>query len=493
MSSIVSAAPHTWPAELFIGGRWTAAADGGRMDVIDPATASVIASVASASVVDVDAAVAAAQDARRGPWGRMTGRERSRILLRAVELMRERTEQLAQAESLDGGKPISLARAIDVPGAIDQFEYYATLAPHIDGAVRETAGQTFAFTRREPRGVIAAISPFNFPLILAASKIAPALAAGNAVIHKPAPQTPLSALLLAEILAEAGLPAGVLNVLPGAGAELGDALVRHPGVDMVAFTGSTTIGRIVARTAGECLKPVMVELGGNGANIVFADADLAKVVDTVIGSFVYNTGQFCMAGTRLIVERPIYSTLVDLLAGAVGHVPVGRPSDAGTVVGPLVSAAQRDRVEAMVDGAVAAGGRVVAGGTRLDLDGGFYYPPTVVADLPNMAEAVQEEIFGPVLTVQPFDDESEAIALANSTAYGLAAGVQTADISRAHRVAAALDAGLIWVNTWSALDHAVPFGGVKSSGWGRESGPEALDSYLRVKSVTIAVDPGPAG
>ncbi|MDQ1129660.1 aldehyde dehydrogenase [Microbacterium sp. SORGH_AS_0888] len=485
--TITSLAVDVRQDSLFIGGSWRPAADGGRMDVVDPATGEVVASVASATVADVDAAVAAAQQARHG-WAALSGRERGRILLRAAALMTERSEELAQAESLDVGKPITLARLVDVPGAIGEFEYYGTLAGHHDGAARRTGAPTFAFTRREPRGVVAAISPFNFPLILAASKIAPALAAGNAVVHKPAPQTPLSALLLADILAEAGVPDGVVNVIPGAGPELGDALVRHPGIDMVAFTGSTTVGRVVAATAGEHLKPVMVELGGNGANIVFADADLEKVVGTIVNSFVYNTGQFCMAGTRLLVERPVYDTLIDALAAAVAAVPVGRPADEGTAVGPLVSAAQRDRVAGMVEDAVAAGGRVVVGGARIDLDGGFYYAPTIIADLPNTAAAVQEEVFGPVLTVQAFDTEAEALELANSTAYGLAAGVQTSDISRAHRVSDALEAGIVWVNTWTALDPSMPFGGVKASGWGREDGPDALDGYTRTKSVTIGLD-----
>lgn len=477
----------TWRDALYIGGAWCEAADGARMDVVAPATGEVITTVASAGPADVDAAVAAAERARHG-WAALSGRERGRILLRAVELMTKRSEELAQAESLDAGKPLSLARFVDVPGAIGQFEYFATLAGHHDGAVRDTEGAAFQFTTREPRGVVAAISPFNFPLILAASKIAPALATGNAVVHKPAPQTPLSALLLAEILSEAGVPDGVLNVLPGATAELGDALVRHPGIAMVAFTGSSAVGRIVARTAGENLKPVMLELGGNGANIVFADADLDKAVDTIVNAFVFNTGQFCMAGTRLLVERPVYERVLAAVATAVEQVPVGRPAEESTAVGPLVSAAQLDRVEGMVAGAVAAGGRVVAGGARVDLDGGFYYRPTVIADVPSDAPAIQEEIFGPVLTVQPFDTEAEAVQLANGTAYGLAAGVQTGDISRAHRMSAALDAGIVWVNTWSVLDPAVPFGGVKASGWGRESGPEALENYTRVKSVAIAID-----
>lgn len=476
--------------ELYIGGQWVAPAQGGRLEVIDPATGQRAGEVADATVADVDAAVAAARAAfDDGRWSKLSGRARSRVLLRVAALMRERAEELAQAESLDVGKPILFTRMIDVPNAADLFEYYGTLAPHLDGSVFDTPLPAFAYTRREPRGVVGAISPFNFPLILASSKIAPALAAGNTVVHKPAPQTTLSAQVMCDILTEAGVPDGVVNLITGSGIDLGDALVRHPGVDMIAFTGSTKVGRAVAAAAGELLKPVAAELGGNAANIVFADADLDKVIDTVINSFVYNTGQFCMAGPRLLVERPIYDTVVGILAGAVGHVPLGRPSDEGTVIGPLISAQHLTRVEAMVADAVASGGTVAAGGERIDLDGGYYYPPTVIAGLSNDATAIQEEVFGPVLTVQPFDTEAEAIQLANSTAYGLAAGVQTSDISRAHRVANALEAGIIWVNGWSMLDAAVPFGGVKDSGWGRENGKEALESYTRVKSVTIAIDP----
>lgn len=477
-------------AELLIGGAWQPAREGARMEVTDPSTGEVVGEVAAASIADADAAVRAAHEAfDDGRWSRISGRERSRVLLRVAALIRERAEELAQAESLDVGKPILFTRTVDVPTAADQFEYFASLAQHLDGSVRETPLPAFAFTRREPRGVVAAISPFNFPLILSSSKLAPALAAGNTVVHKPAPQTPLSALLMAEILTDAGVPDGVYNLITGPGPELGDRLVRHPDVDMIAFTGSTSVGRTVAKTAGELLKPVAAELGGNAANIVFADADLDQAIGAVINAFVFNTGQFCMAGPRLLVERPIYDTVVGILGQAVGGVPLGPPSDPQTIIGPLVSEAQLEKVEEMVKDAVAAGGTIVTGGARVDLDGGFYFAPTVIAGLDNDAVAVREEVFGPVLTVQPFDSEAEAIALANSTAYGLAAGIQTGNISRAHRVANRLDAGIIWVNGWAMLDPAVPFGGVKASGWGRESGPEALESFTRTKSVTIAIDP----
>lgn len=475
------------PGRLFIGGQWREASDGARHDVVNPATGQVVTSVAWASVDDADAAVSAARTAfDSGDWSRLSGRERSRVLYRVSQLIRERAGEIAQAESIDVGKPITFANVVDVATAADQYEYMASLAQHLDGSVRETPLPAHAFTRREPLGVVVAITPFNFPLILSSSKIAPALAVGNTVVHKPASDTPLSALLMADILAEAGVPAGVFNVITGAGATIGDRLIAHPGVDKVAFTGSTEVGSHAASLAGETLKSFTAELGGNAANILFADADLDQAIGTIISAFVFNSGQFCMAGPRLLVERPLYETVVGILSGAVGQVPVGDPMDPDTVVGPLVSRSQLEKVEAAVEVARAAGGNIVAGGERLELNGGYYYKPTVIAALSNETAAVQEEIFGPVLTVQPFDTEEEAITLANSTPYGLAAGIQTGNIGRAHRVAERLDAGIVWVNSWALLDPAVPFGGVKASGWGRENGPESLQSYTRTKSIVIA-------
>lgn len=483
-TDIPTVEPKHW-----IAGAWTDPASGATTEVVDPATGRTFARVAAGDPRDIDAAVRAARAAfDGGGWSRLSGRERSRVLLRVAQIMRDRADELAAAESRDVGKPITFASGVDVPGAAEQFEYYGSLAPHLDGATRDVPIPAFAYTRTEPRGVVGAITPFNFPLILSSSKIAPALAAGNAVVHKPAPQTPITALLMAEILRDAGVPDGVFNLVTGDSPELGDALVRHPDVDMIAFTGSSRTGSVVARTAGERLIPVAAELGGNAANIVFADADLDKAIGAVINAFVFNTGQFCMAGPRLLVERPIHDAVVGILREAVGGVPLGRPGDPDTVIGPLASASQRDRVDEMVRDAVARGGEIVTGGERIDLDGGFYYAPTVIAGLTQDALAVREEVFGPVLTVQPFDTEDEAISLANGTAYGLAAGVQTTDISRAHRVSARLDAGIVWVNGWTMLDASMPFGGVKDSGWGRENGPEALASYTRTKSVLIAID-----
>lgn len=476
------------PAKLYIGGEWTEASDGKRRDIIGPATGTKVADVPEGTIADADAAIAAAK-AAFPEWSAKSGRERSRILNRVAQLLSERLEDFAQAETLDAGKPILFTRMIDIPTAIEQFEYFAALAQTLDGSVRETPLPAISLVRREALGVVAVITPFNFPMILSASKLAPALAAGNTIVHKPAEDTPLSAFLLAKVLEDAGVPSGVYNLVTGPGAELGNHMVAHPDVAAIAFTGSTTVGKQIASVAGSHLKPAMTELGGNGANIVFADADLDAAVATVINAFVYNTGQFCMSGTRLLVERSIHDTLVGILAGAVPHVPLGAPSDPSTVIGPLVSEKQRTRVQQLVDQATADGGTVVTGGAPLDIDGGYYYPPTIITGVPNTSAAVQDEIFGPVLTVQAFDTEAEAIELANSTRYGLAAGVQTSDIAKALRVTSQLKAGVQWINGWAMLDPAVPFGGYKDSGLGRESGPEALQNYTRSKSVTISVPP----
>lgn len=480
---------ETDPGRLFIGGQWREAADGARTEVVDPSRGAVVTTVAEAGAADVDAAVRAARAAfDAGPWAGLSGRERGRVLLRVAELIRAEADEIARLESLDVGKPISLAHAVDVTNAANDYEYFATLAFSLDGATRDTPMNALAYTKRGPIGVVAAITPFNFPLILAGSKIAPALAAGNTVVHKPADETPLSALYMAGLFQRAGVPDGVVNVVTGAGPVVGEALLRHPGVDKIAFTGSTAIGRHAAGIAGENLKPVTMELGGNAAHLVFEDADLEKAVGAVIKGFVFNTGQFCMGGPRLLVARPVYSTLLNILADAVPGVPVGDPRAAETVVGPMAGEKHLRKVEEYVDLARKEGARIVCGGERLDLDGGYYYKPTVIADLANDSRVVQEEIFGPVLTVQPFDTEDEAVALANSTPYGLAAGVQTGNLARAHRVADRLQAGIVWVNDWAMLDPAVPFGGVKDSGFGREYGPEALHAYTKVKSVVVSLD-----
>ncbi|WP_207311936.1 aldehyde dehydrogenase family protein [Lentzea alba] len=477
--------PEVAPGRLFIGGQWRESTEDGRIAVADPATGSVVTTVAWGTTADVDAAVDAARAALDG-WAATPGRQRGRILNRVAEVVRARADELVAVESLDVGKPISLCRAVDVETTAEQYEYYAALAQTLDGATRQIPIPSHAYTRREPIGVVAAITPFNFPLILSSSKIAPALAAGNTVVHKPAEDTPLSALLMAEILAEAGVPAGVVNVVTGYGAEIGEHLIRHPGVDKVAFTGSTTVGRQAASIAGSQLKPVTMELGGNAANIIFEDADLEKAIGAAIKGFVFNTGQFCMGGPRLLVASPLYDAVLGALAEAVPHVPLGDPFDPATVIGPMAAERHLSKVERYVAQAKADGGRIVTGGHRVDRKG-CYFEPTVIADLPDNSSVVREEIFGPVLTVQRFDTEDEAVAMANSTPYGLAAGLQTENLARAHRVAARLQAGIVWINDWAMLDPAIPFGGVKDSGYGREYGPEALAGYTRTKSVVVSL------
>ncbi|MDK1471882.1 aldehyde dehydrogenase family protein [Streptomyces sp. 549] len=480
--------PHIEPGRLFIGGEWREALTKDRRNIVDPSSGKVITSVAEAGTGDVDAAVTAAREAfDAGPWAHTPGRVRARVLHRVADIIRRREDELVAVESADVGKPVSLCRAVDVATAAEEYEYYSAMAQSVDGATRQLPIPSHAYTRREPLGVVGAITPFNFPLVLSSSKIAPALAAGNTVVHKPAEEAPLSALLMAEILAEAGVPDGVLNVVTGGGSVVGEALLQHRGVDKIAFTGSTRTGRHPASTAGQALKPVTMELGGNAAQIVFEDADLDKAVGAAVKGFVFNTGQFCMGGPRLLVHSSLYETVLEVLAGAVAGVPVGDPFDPETVVGPMAGERHLAKVEEYVRIARDEGGRVVVGGERLELDGGFYYRPTVIADLGNESRAVQEEIFGPVLTVQRFETEDEAVALANSTPYGLASGLHTTDLSRAHRVAARLQAGIVWVNDWAMLDPAMPFGGVKQSGYGREYGPEALEAYTKVKSVIISL------
>jgi acyl-CoA reductase-like NAD-dependent aldehyde dehydrogenase len=396
-------------------------------------------------------------------------------------MLRARADEFARLESLDVGKPLMFTSAVDVPTVVDTFEYYASLAAGIEGAHRTTAMPSLAYTRREPVGVVGAITPFNFPAILSATKIAPALVAGNTVVHKPADETPLSALRFAELLAEAGVPEGVYNLVTGDGAA-GAALVEHPAVDKIAFTGSSVTGRRVAEAAAATLKHVTVELGGKGANLIFADADLEAAINTAIAAFVFNTGQFCMSGSRILVERPVYETVVGALGGAAGHIPVGDPFAEGTVVGPMAGPAHLAKVRSFLDAAgSAAGVRVLGGGAPASTDG-YYVTPTVLADVDQQSRFVQEEIFGPVVTVQPFDTEQADVRLANGTAYGLSAGLQTRDLARAHRVAAALNAGIVWVNGWSlrcrSAGSASPGTDVRTvpRAWTRTCGPSRSSS-----------------
>jgi aldehyde dehydrogenase (NAD+) len=474
---------------LFIGGDWVDALDGRTLPNINPADGSETTTVAVAASADMDRAVACARTAfDGGPWPRMSAHDRARVLVRAASLIERDAQEIAFLETVDMGKPISASSRFDVPFVVRAYEYFGGLGAHLDGATRSTGTENFAYTLREPVGVVGAITPFNFPLILSTSKLAPALAAGNTIVHKPAEPTPLTALKIAALLAEAGLPDGVLNVVTGAGAEIGQRLVANPGVDKIAFTGSTAVGQSIIRAAAETLKKVTMELGGKSANIIFADAYLDRAVEDAFWAGFFNTGQYCMAGTRLLVQRPVYDEVTDRLTAHADSVTPGDPLDPTTDFGPIAHEIQYRKVVEYVEIGRAEGARLCTGGTAYESSGqpkGLYYRPTIFADADNSMRVAQEEIFGPVLTVIPFDTEEDAVAIANGTKYGLAAGVHTSDAKRAHRVVRALQAGTCWVNTYSQFDPMMPMGGYKYSGYGREFGPEGMENYTQTKSVWV--------
>ncbi|WP_042393301.1 aldehyde dehydrogenase family protein [Streptacidiphilus carbonis] len=484
------APPVVGPGRLFIAGSWTDARDGRTQATVNPADGSRTTDVAAASVQDLDAAVEAARRAfDEGPWPRMSVHDRAKVLIRAAELIERDAQEIGYLETVDMGKPISFSVGHDVPIAAQMYRYFGGLATsELGGATRPTATPTFSYTLREPVGVVGAITPFNFPLLLSCSKLAPALAAGNTVVHKPAETTPLSALKIAALLAEAGLPEGVLNVVTGPGTELGRALVAHPKVDKVTFTGSTAIGQSIVRSAADTLKKVTLELGGKSANIVFADAYLDQAVEDAFWAGFFNSGQVCVAGSRLLVQRPVYDEVAGRIAERAAGVVPGDPLDPGTYFGPLGHEGQFRKVAEYVEVGLADGAELAAGGSAYHSEQqpkGLYYRPTVFTGADNTMRIAQEEIFGPVLTVIPFDTEEEAVALANGTPYGLASGVHTRDVKRAHRMARALKAGTCWVNTYTQFDSSMPMGGYKSSGYGRELGPETMESYTQTKSVWI--------
>jgi aldehyde dehydrogenase (NAD+) len=475
-------------ARLFIGGEWQDAADGGTFATHNPATGEVLAEVAEAAEADVGRAVEAARAAfEASKWSTMSARARGRILYRIADALEGRADQIARLETLDNGKPMREARMFDIQGSIDCFRYYAGWADKIDGEVIPVPGPFLNYTRREPIGVCGAIIPWNYPLQMAAWKVAPALACGNTMVLKPAEQTPLTALELARAAQEAGLPAGVLNVVPGYGETAGAALVRHPDVDKIAFTGSTPVGKLIQRQAADTLKRVSLELGGKSPNIVFADADLDAAVKGATSAIFYNTGQACTAGSRLLVEESVHAEFVEKLVARAGSMTPGDPLDPKTRMGPLVSQEQLDRVLGYVAKGREEGARLALGGDRPDFDGGrgYFLNPTIFDAVEPGMTIAREEIFGPVLAVIPFRDEDHAIEIAHGTEYGLAAAVWTQDVRKAHRVAHALRAGTVWVNMYHTLDTASPFGGYKQSGYGRELGKHALDLYTQVKSVWV--------
>jgi acyl-CoA reductase-like NAD-dependent aldehyde dehydrogenase len=473
--------------KLFIDNEWIPAASGATMDVVNPATEEVVAAVASAGAADVEAAVAAARAALDGPWGKMSARERGRLVCRLADRLTERADDVARLETLHNGKPISESRNIEIPAAAECLEYFGGWADKVMGETIPVKGNHLTYTLREPIGVVAAIVPWNFPLLLAVWKVAPALACGNTVILKPASQTPLTALALAEIAREVGLPPGVLNVVTGPGSVLGQALVDHPGIDKIAFTGDTATGKAIMRSAADTLKKITLELGGKSPNIVLADADIdAALRGTSIGIF-YGKGEVCAAGSRLLVDRAIKDEFIDKLAARTKKMVPGDPLDPKTRFGAVSSKKQLETVLRYIESGKQEGASLVAGGSRADIGTGkgYFVQPTVFADVTPAMTIAREEIFGPVLAAIEFADLDEAIARANDTRYGLAAGVWTRDVKKAHYVARRLQAGTVWINTYNVYDTAAPFGGYKQSGFGREMSAHALEHYTQVKSVWV--------
>jgi aldehyde dehydrogenase (NAD+) len=473
--------------KLLINNEWRDAAGGKTMEVINPATEEVIATVAAAGREDVDAAVVAARAAFDGPWGRMSARERGRLLSKLADRLMERADEIARLETLHNGKPIFEARQIEIPAAAECLEYYAGWADKVTGETIPVKGNYLTYTLREPLGVIGAIVPWNFPLLLASWKVGPALATGNTVILKPAPETPLTALALGEIAIEVGLPPGVLNVLTGPGADLGQALVAHPGIDKIAFTGGTATGKAIMRSAADTLKKITLELGGKSPNIILADADLDAALRGATTGIFYGKGEVCAAGSRLLVDRSIKDQFMEKLAARAKKMVAGDPLDPKTRYGALASKKQLESVERYVGIATKEGATLVAGGGRADIGTGkgYFFQPTVFDNVEPEATIAREEIFGPVLATIAFTDLDEAIARANDSPYGLAAAVWTRDVKKAHYVARKLQAGTVWINTYNVYDTAAPFGGYKASGFGREMSSHALEHYTQVKSVWV--------
>ena len=476
--------------QLFINGKWTDAASGKTFETPDPATGETLARVAEGDAEDINRAVRAARRAfEDGPWSRMTPSERGRVIWRIGDLILEHADELAQLESLDNGKPVAVARAADVPLAADLFHYMAGWATKIEGntiniSVPYMPGANFhSYTLREPLGVVGQIIPWNFPLLMAAWKLGPALATGNTVVLKPAEQTPLTALRLAGLIAEAGVPDGVVNVVSGFGETAGAALAAHGDVDKVAFTGSTEVGRLIVAAAGASnLKKLTLELGGKSPNIVFDDAGPAAV-EGAANAIFFNHGQCCVAGSRLFVQQDRFDEVVDGVAEIAKSIKLGPGMEPGTQMGPLVSDEQLRRVTGYLESGKSDSATALTGGGRLG-DRGYFVEPTVLTNTRPDMKVVREEIFGPVVVAAPFTDLDEIAAVANDSEYGLGAGIWTKDISKAHALAKKLRAGTVWINCYNVFDAALPFGGYKQSGWGREMGHEVLEAYTEVKAVT---------
>jgi phenylacetaldehyde dehydrogenase len=474
--------------KMLINGNWVDSKSGKTFSVLDPATGDELVQVAEGDKADIDEAVKAARAAfESGPWHDMTPNVRSKLLWKLSQLIEENADTFAELETLDNGKALSISKAVDIPASIENFQYMAGWATKIDGRLMNLSMPgTHAYTLREPVGVVGQIIPWNFPMLMAAWKLAPALAVGCTVVLKPAEQTPLTALLLGEMIAEAGFPPGVVNVVPGYGETAGAAIAEHPDVDKVAFTGSTEVGKIILRAASGNLKKVSLELGGKSPNVVYADADLEAAVGGAATGIFFNQGQVCCAGSRLFIEKKAFDNVVGGLSDVASGMNVAPGMDAACEMGPLVSDVQLERVTRLVEEGKSDGATAVVGGDPVG-GNGYFYKPTILTDTKPDMSVIKEEIFGPVVTAIPFEDPNEIVAHANDTEYGLAAGVWTRDISKAHATARAIKAGTVWINCYNAFDPHMPFGGYKQSGIGREMGPEVLDLYTEVKSVCVAL------
>ncbi|HTR47651.1 MAG TPA: aldehyde dehydrogenase family protein [Verrucomicrobiae bacterium] len=476
---------------MLINGKWVNAASGKTFPTYNPSTGEVLAHIAEGDKEDVDRAVVAARAAfDKGPWRKLPPSERARLMWKLADLLEKRLEEFAQLESLDNGKPVVMARLADIPISIDQLRYYAGWATKIEGNTIPLSarpnGSFLAYTLREPIGVVGQIIPWNFPMVMATLKLGPALAAGCTVVLKPAEQTPLTALLLGELIQEAGFPEGVVNIVTGYGETAGAALAAHPNVDKIAFTGSTEVGKLIVHAAGGNLKKVSLELGGKSPNIVFQDAEIDSAIPGAANAIFFNQGEVCCAGSRLYVEDKQFDKVVDGVSKIASSLRIGPGMEATTQIGPLISEEQMNRVCGYLDAGYSEGAKAATGGKRHG-EKGYFVEPTVLVNTNAKMKVVREEIFGPVVTVMPFSDVDDLVAQANNTPYGLAAAVWTRDIQKAHRIAAELRAGTVWINCYGVLDSAMPFGGYKQSGWGREMGHQMLDLYTETKSVCTPI------
>jgi phenylacetaldehyde dehydrogenase len=474
------------PRKILIDGQWVDAASGKTFATYNPATGEILSQVAEGDQADIDRAVKAARKAfESGPWRELLPSKRGKLLWKLAELLEANLEELAELETLDNGKPLFFSRRVDIPSAADMFRYFAGWATKIEGntiPLSSPGAQYFAYTLREPVGVVGQIIPWNYPLVMASWKLGPALAAGCTVVLKPAEQTPLTALRLGELALQAGFPAGVINIVPGLGETAGAALAAHPDVDKIAFTGSTEVGRLILTAAAGNLKKVSLELGGKSPNVVFADADMKSAIGGSANAIFFNQGQSCTAGSRLFVHQSVFDQVIEGVANTARKYRIGPGIDPSTNMGPLVSQEQLDRVCGYLDVGAREGARAVVGGRKRD-GAGYFVEPTVLVDVKPEMKVVREEIFGPVVTAIPFSEPEEVAGFANDTVYGLAAAVWTRDISKAHLMAARLKAGTVWINCYNVFDPALPFGGYKHSGWGREMGHAALELYTETKAV----------